>query len=235
MTAPIFDPDNEKIVAGALRPKDAATLILVKRDDGTPRVLMGRRHEGMAFMAGKYVFPGGRVDPGDQRLLVETELRQDVLAKLTKGATPSRAKGLALAAIRETFEETGIILGERSEKLPRTKTDAWKRFFSHGLMPRLDRLEYIARAITPPNRTRRFDARFFMADAAHIGHALERAESDELLEACWLTFEEARAQDLPTITRRMIEEVEARVAKPGEPRPVPFFRFRNNRPSLDYL
>jgi 8-oxo-dGTP pyrophosphatase MutT (NUDIX family) len=181
------------------------------------------------------VFPGGRVDPGDQRLLVETELRQDVLAKLTKGATPTRAKGLALAAIRETFEETGIILGERSEKLPRTKTDAWKRFFSHGLMPRLDRLEYIARAITPPNRTRRFDARFFMADAAHIGHALERAESDELLEACWLTFEEARAQDLPTITRRMIEEVEARLAKPGEPRPVPFFRFRNNRPSLDYL
>jgi 8-oxo-dGTP pyrophosphatase MutT (NUDIX family) len=235
LTAPIFDPDNEKIVAGALRPKDAATLILVKRDDGTPRVLMGRRHEGMAFMAGKYVFPGGRVDPGDQRLLVETELRQDVLAKLTKGATPSRAKGLALAAIRETFEETGIILGERSEKLPRTKTDAWKRFFSHGLMPRLDRLEYIARAITPPNRTRRFDARFFMADAAHIGHALDRAESDELLEACWLTFEEARAQDLPTITRRMIEEVEARLAKPGEPRPVPFFRFRNNRPSLDYL
>ncbi len=235
MTAPIFDPDNEKIVAGALRPKDAATLILVKRDDGTPRVLMGRRHEGMAFMAGKYVFPGGRVDPGDQRLLVETELRQDVLAKLTKGATPSRAKGLALAAIRETFEETGIILGERSEKLPRTKTGAWKRFFAHGLMPRLDRLEYIARAITPPNRTRRFDARFFMADAAHIGHALERAESDELLEACWLTFEEARAQDLPTITRRMIEEVEARLAKPGEPRPVPFFRFRNNRPSLDYL
>jgi 8-oxo-dGTP pyrophosphatase MutT (NUDIX family) len=235
LTAPIFDPDNEKIVAGALRPKDAATLILVKRDDGTPRVLMGRRHEGMAFMAGKYVFPGGRVDPGDQRLLVETELRHDVLAKLTKGATPSRAKGLAHAAIRETFEETGIILGERSEKLPRTKTDAWKRFFSHGLMPRLDRLEYIARAITPPNRTRRFDARFFMADAAHIGHALERAESDELLEACWLTFEEARAQDLPTITRRMIEEVEARVTKPGEPRPVPFFRFRNNRPSLDYL
>jgi 8-oxo-dGTP pyrophosphatase MutT (NUDIX family) len=235
LTAPIFDPDNEKIVAGALRPKDAATLILVKRDDGKPRVLMGRRHEGMAFMAGKYVFPGGRVDPGDQRLLVETELRQDVLAKLTKGATPSRAKGLALAAIRETFEETGIILGERSEKLPRTKTDAWKRFFSHGLMPRLDRLEYIARAITPPNRTRRFDARFFMADAAHIGHALDRAESDELLEACWLTFEEARAQDLPTITRRMIEEVEARVAKPGEPRRVPFFRFRNNRPSLDYL
>lgn len=233
--APIFDSDNEKIVTGALRPKDAATLILVKRDDGTPRVLMGRRHEGMAFMAGKYVFPGGRVDPGDQRLMVQSELRADVLAKLTNGATASRAKGLALAAIRETFEETGVIFGERSEKLPRTKTGSWKQFFSHGLMPRLDKLEFIARAITPPNRTRRFDARFFMADAAHIGHALGRAESDELLEACWLTFEEARAQDLPTITRRMIDEVEARVAKPGETRPVPFFRFRNNRPSLDYL
>ena len=65
--------------------------------------------------------------------------------------------------------------------------------------------------------------------------SLDSAESDELLEACWLTFEEARAQDLPTITRRMIDEVEARVVKPQDARPVPFFRFRNNRPSLDYL
>lgn len=235
MSTPIFDPDDEKIVAGALRPKDAATLILVKREGGSARVLMGRRHQGMAFMAGKFVFPGGRVDPGDQRVMVGSELRPDVLAKLTGDTTPSRAKGLALAAIRETFEETGIILGERAENIPRTKTQAWKRFFAHGLMPRLDRLEFIARAITPPNRTRRFDARFFMADAAHIGHALEAAESDELLEPCWLTFEEARAQDLPTITRRMIDEVEARVTKPGEARGVPFFRFRNNRPSLDYL
>jgi 8-oxo-dGTP pyrophosphatase MutT (NUDIX family) len=235
LSAPIFDSDNEKIVAGALRPKDAATLILVKRDGGTPRVLMGRRHEGMAFMAGKYVFPGGRIDPGDQRVLVASDLRPEVLAKLSHGISPTRAKGLALAAIRETFEETGVILGERAAKIPRTRTEAWKRFFAHGLVPRLDTLDYIARAITPPNRTRRFDARFFMVDAAHIGRALDHVESDELLEACWLTFAQARAQDLPTITRRMIDEVEARVANPGGARAVPFFRFRNNRPSLDYL
>jgi len=235
LTAPVFDPDDEKIVAGALRPKDAATLILVKREDGVPRVLMGRRHQGMAFMAGKYVFPGGRVDPGDQRVIVASDLRAEVLAKLTTGISAARAKGLALAAVRETFEETGIVLGERATRIPRTKTEAWKRFFAHGLMPRLDRFEFIARAITPPNRTRRFDARFFMADASEIGHTLDAAESNELLEACWLTFEEARAQDLPSITRRMIDEVEARVAKPDESRPVPFFRFRNNKPSLDYL
>lgn len=235
MTTPIFDPDDEKIVAGALRPKDAATLILVRRDSSAPRVLMGRRHQNMAFMAGKFVFPGGRVDPGDQRVTVHSDLRPDVLARLTRGASPARARGLALAAIRETFEETGIILGEHSENLPRTKAHAWQRFFAHGLMPRLDRLEFIARAITPPNRTRRFDARFFMADAEAIGRALSGAESDELLESCWLTFAEARALDLPAITRRMIDEVEARVTRPDEPRQVPFFRFRNNRPSLDYL
>lgn len=235
MTAPVFDSDNEKIVTGALRPKDAATLILVKRDGGMPRVLMGRRHHGMAFMAGKFVFPGGRVDPGDQRVRIPGDLRPDVLAKLSVGITPARARGLALAAVRETFEETGIILGERSKEIPRTKTGAWKRFFAYGFVPRLEQLEFIARAITPPNRVRRFDARFFLADASGIGHALDRAESDELLEACWLTFEEARAQDLPSVTRRMIDEVEARIARPGEPRPIPFFRFRNNRPSTDYL
>ncbi len=132
MSTPIFDPDDEKIVAGALRPKDAATLVLVQRES-EPRVLMGRRHQGMAFMAGKYVFPGGRVDPGDQRVMVGSELRPDVLAKLTGDTTPSRARGLALAAIRETFEETGIIARRTFEKIPRTRNGAWKRFFAHGL------------------------------------------------------------------------------------------------------
>lgn len=235
MTAPVFDPDNEKIVAGALRPKDAATLILVKREDGKPRVLMGRRHHGMAFMAGKFVFPGGRVDVGDLRVTVRSELRPEVQAKLSTGIPLARARGLALAAIRETFEETGIILGERASAIPRTKAPAWRRYFAHGFVPRLDRLKFIARAITPPNRTRRFDARFFLAEADEIGHVLDRAETNELLEACWLTFDEAREQDLPSITRRMIDEVEARIARPHEPRPIPFFRFRNNRPSIDFL
>jgi len=84
----------------------------------------------------------------------------------------------------------------------------------------------IARAITPPNRTRRFDARFFMADAGAIGHALDATHHEELLKPSWLSLAEARALDLPGITRRVLDEVELRLDDPqGAARPAPFFRF----------
>jgi 8-oxo-dGTP pyrophosphatase MutT (NUDIX family) len=232
----IIDQD-EKIVPNRLKPKDAATLIMVRREAGQlPRVLMGRRHANMVFQPGKYVFPGGRIEPSDQRIVVPTALKPDVLEKLTRDASPARARGLALAAIRETFEEAGILLGEPARTLPRTRADAWRRFFAHGILPRLDVLNLVGRAITPPNRTRRFDARFFMADARAIGLTLDAAGSDELLEPCWLEFAEARALDLPSITRRMLDEVEARVMDgPGPARPIPFFRFIRGQSALNYL
>ena len=231
----MFDPD-EKIVAKKLRPKDAATLILVRRDAKDPRILMGKRHENMAFQPGKYVFPGGRIDPGDQRIAAGGDLRPAVLEKAAIGITRERARGLALAAIRETFEETGVLVGARADKIPRTRSPAWEQFFAHGVVPELSRLDYIGRAITPPNRTRRFDARFFMADAEAIAHSLESAENTELLEPCWVTFAEARELDLPSITRRMIGEAESRLLDgPDALRPIPFFRFQRGKPGLDYL
>jgi len=238
MTKPptAFDPDNEAIVKAVLRPKDAATLILVRRDKDGPRILMGQRHGGMAFMANKYVFPGGRMDPGDQRIAVGGSLRPHVEARLTKDITVARARGLALAAIRETFEEAGVLVGERADALPRTRAAAWRKFFAHGIVPRLDQLEFIARAVTPPNRTRRFDARFFMADASAIARQLDTAQNDELLTPCWLTLAEARGLDLPRITRTVLDEVESRLCHgPDSARPVPFFRFRRGKDIKEFL
>jgi len=228
---------DEQIVANRLRPKDAATLILVRREPGgNARVLMGRRHANMAFQPNKFVFPGGRIDPGDQRISLATDLKPHVLEKLSVGTTASRARGLALAAVRETFEETGILIGERAKKVPRTRASAWRRFFAHGILPRLDVFDLVGRAVTPPNRTRRFDARFLMADASAIAHTLEEIDNDELLEPCWLTFEEARALDLMSVTRRMLDEVEARVIDgPDSSRPVPFFRFVRGQPGMVHL
>ncbi len=232
---PAFDKD-EVIIKNRLRPKDAATLVLVRREKDGPRILMGQRHGNMAFMANKYVFPGGRVDPGDQRIALGGNLRPHVAERLTKGASASRARGLALAAIRETFEEAGILIGERAEKLPRTRALAWRKFFEHGVAPRLDTMEFIARAITPPNRTRRFDARFFMADASAIAHTLDARENDELLTPCWLTLAEARELDLPSITRTVLDEAEARLSDGTDSsRPVPFFRFHRGKSQMDFL
>ncbi|HEY5336903.1 MAG TPA: NUDIX hydrolase [Rhizomicrobium sp.] len=230
-----FDKD-EVIVKNRLRPKDAATLVLVRRDKDAPRILMGQRHGGMAFMANKYVFPGGRVDPGDQRIALGGNLRPHVEARLTKGVSAQRARGLALAAIRETFEEAGVLVGERVANLPRTRAPAWQKFFAHGIAPKLDALEFIARAITPPNRTRRFDARFFMADASAIAHQLDAAQNDELLTPCWLTLAEARTLDLPSITRTVLDETEARLLDGTDgARAVPFFRFRGGKSQMEFL
>jgi len=230
-----FDKD-EVIVKNRLRPKDAATLVLVRRDADGLRVLMGQRHGNMAFMANKYVFPGGRLDAGDQRITIGGELRPHVAERLAKFAPASRARGLALAAIRETFEEAGVLVGTRSVDLLQTRNAAWRAFFAHGIAPKLDMLEFIARAITPPNRPRRFDARFFMADATAIAHTLDAASNDELLTPCWLTLAEARALDMPSITRAVLDEVEARqVEGPDAARPVPFFRFRRGESTMILL
>jgi 8-oxo-dGTP pyrophosphatase MutT (NUDIX family) len=228
-----FEKD-EVFVRNRLRPRDAATLVLVRRDSTAARVLMGRRHGNMAFMANKYVFPGGRVDPCDIRVMAGGTLNSRAKEKLSYEVGPARARGLALAAIRETFEETGILLGERTDRPPPTKS-VWSRFFAHRIVPRLDTLDYIARAITPPNRSRRFDARFFLADAGGIACRLDSPHSDELLTPCWLTFSEARALDVPAITRLVLDEVEARVNQPDMPRPIPFFRFLHGKSRVDYL
>ena len=234
MTQPLFDADENIVPGPALRPKDAATLIIVRRDKDTIRVLMGRRHANMAFQPNKYVFPGGRIDPCDLRIAAGGALHPDVAAKVEAGISPARARGLALAAIRETFEETGILIGERSTAIPRTRAPAWRRYFAHGVVPRLDRLVLVARAITPPGRTRRFDARFFMTDAGAIAGEAEAIHRDELLKPAWLTLAEARALDLMSITRRALDEAEARIFE-GSARPVPFFRFTRGKARMDYL
>lgn len=233
MTEQLFDADEKLVDGPALRPKDAATLIIVRRDKDAPRVLMGQRHSGMVFQPNKFVFPGGRIDPGDQRINVGGDLRPDVLAKAAVGTTQARARGLVLAGVRETFEETGVLLGERSNKTPRTRADAWARFFAHGVVPRLDVFDLVARAVTPPGRPRRFDARFFMVDGSAIAHTLD-AHSEELLKPAWLTLAEARALDLMSITRRVLDEVEARISD-GAARPIPYFRFTRGKANMSYL
>src|SRR6202049_3639375 len=97
-----------------LRPKDAATIILIDRSGAEPKVLLGRRHHGHKFMPGKYVFPGGRVEPADRRMSAATPLDARVAARLmveVRNPSPRKSCGFALAAIRETFEETGLVLG----------------------------------------------------------------------------------------------------------------------------
>lgn len=217
----------------AVRPRDAATLVLVRRDEnGKAHVLMGQRHGGHRFMPNKFVFPGGRVDVGDSRITPSHELRPEVMEKLCKGCSLAKARALALAAIRETFEETGLLVGDIGTPTRSTRSGPWMRFMSNGVVPRLDILDYVARAITPPYRDRRFDARFFMCDAAYIQGDVHdtTGASGELLQIHWVPLDEAKKLDLPSITHVVIEEVDRRLHEPGgSERPVPFYLTRHSK------
>ncbi len=220
--------------AKAMEPRDAATLVIVDRVKGVPRVLMGQRRLDQVFMPGKFVFPGGRVDLGDGTTESADELRPIELAKLLldmKG-TPSqiRARALAMAAIRETFEEAGVIIGAPAEPPPKpVDIPGWGDFFACGYRPKLSSLAMFARAITPPGRPRRYDTRFFYISADEISHQIEISDG-ELSKLHWLTIEEARSLDLPSITRRILVDLmdflRDGIAGQGEA-PIPYYYHEN--------
>ena len=221
----------------AVRPRDAATLIIVRQDGSQPRVLMGRRAASHQFRPNKFVFPGGRVDVGDGRLRPPRDLHPAVMDRLRMDRSESRARALALAAIRETYEETGLILGETDNPTMRSRSPHWREFLQHGINPRLDVLQLVARAITPPYRNRRFDARFFMADARHLqGEVHERpAGSGELLELHWVSLEKALELELPHITRFVMGQVDQRLREAQGPEAKgPFVYTRHGRQVVDW-
>lgn len=208
------------------RPKDAATLILVRRDGPEPALLMGRRAAGHVFMASKWVFPGGRVDRSDFRAPAATELEPATAALLERAAAPSRARALALAAVRETFEEAGLLLARPGATRP--GAGPWRPFLERGALPDLAALAYVARAITPPGRTRRFDARFFLADAGRLVSTEPETGCGELDEIAWMPLSKAEALDLPAITRFVIGRVRERFeGGAAEPAFVRFVRGRH--------
>lgn len=213
-----------------VRPKDAATLVIIDRSGRHPKVLMGKRHHGLKFMAGKFVFPGGRIEPDDRRMPAASELDSRVeaaLAARTVGAAAKRGRALAMTAIRETFEETGLMLGRRVENMPAGPSGgAWKPFFERGILPDLGPVTLIGRAITPPRRPKRFDTRFFAVDRDLICDEIPGVvgPDSELVELAWVDLAEARQLDLPPITHIMLDELEYRAAQGfGHALPVPFY------------
>ena len=229
------------------RPRDAATLLILDRAAGGPvRVLMGRRHMRHRFMPGAWVFPGGRVDAADSRIRAADDYHPAELAKLMvdmRGPkTEARARAIAIAAIRETFEEAGVFVATSNSGAPVPPPaggeidphDAFASFAARGLAPALARMRFVARAITPPGRPRRFDTRFLAIPADAVAGQLESGvgPSGELEDVAWVSFDEARARpELPPITRAVLDELENRLA--GDPKlaaegPVPFYRWRND-------
>ena len=214
------------------RPKDSASLIILDRSGAEPKVLLGRRHEGHAFMPGRFVFPGGRVEAADARMPSVSELNPAAAAKLMQGASVRKARALALAAVRETFEETGLMLGVKRASARGAPHGLWSAFTQAGIYPDLGPLHFVARAITPPGLSRRFDTRFFAVDAQAIAHRVDGivGPQAELVELLWIPIAETATLGLHAITAAILEELEARsAAGMGHDLPVPLYRMKNRR------
>jgi len=224
LAEPVFDNpgDLDRIPAKPTRkrtvkPRHAASLIVWREGTGEPEILMGMRHAKHKFMPSVLVFPGGRVDRADHGVKVLSELREETREMLAHRAPPSLARALGVAAIRELYEETGLLLGER--KGTRLFTD-------------LAALAYLCRAVTPTSRAMRFDARFLIASAAAVSG--EIAGSGELEGLSWIPLSETRAQKLADITRMILDEFTDWLATPPEARhlrPRIVYRGNDNRMS----
>jgi len=221
-----------------MTPKDAATLIILDGEGPGAKMLMGRRHEKHKFMPGLFVFPGGRVDRGDGSVPALSELdpvvEEKIFSNLKRKPSRRRARALAQACIRETYEEAGLLLGEKQnhEQINSSHPD-WQAFNDHGVIPSLDPLRLIARAITPPGRNRRFDAWFFATPVSHIAHRLPEGTgpSGELQDLHWLTIDEALKLELPVITVTILEELRKRLTKDPQLTPstqMPFYHLRGS-------
>ncbi|MFN3936206.1 MAG: NUDIX hydrolase [Gemmobacter sp.] len=201
--------------------RDAATVILTRVGREGPEVLMGQRGAAAAFMPDKFVFPGGAVDAADAGIGLAAPVGPVCARRL--GSDGGDDATLAATAIRELWEETGLAMGvTRPWRAPGPD---WEAFAARGLAPTAAPLRYVFRAITPPGRTRRFDARFFLADAAHLAGDPDdfAAASDELAHLHWVPLSRARALNLPFITEIVLAEVARLIGRDDPPDSVPFF------------
>jgi 8-oxo-dGTP pyrophosphatase MutT (NUDIX family) len=218
-----------------VKPRDSATLILIDRAETVPKVLLGRRHERHRFLPGKFVFPGGRIEPADRLMAISAALNAHCLTKLmqrVKRPSAAKAAAFALAAVRETYEETGLMLGVPAAGPMNVPAGHWQPFAAAGIMPDLSRIHFIARAITPPKRPLRFDSRFFTADVSAIARRDEGfvGPDKELVELVWLPITQARQLDMPGITAVVLEELQDRIAAGMKvDHPVPLYRMLHKR------
>lgn len=183
-----------------VRPRHAASLVLLRRSSRGAEVLMGRRPARSRFAPDVFVFPGGAVDAADRQVTPATPLAEPCARRT--GASPSLAQALAIAALRETREETGVVL-------PRD----------------LSALTLLARAITPPSSPVRFHARFFLADAERASG--EPAESAELSDLAYRPLDEALRLPLFDVTEFVLKAL----AASHEPAPF-LLTYRNERPLI---
>jgi 8-oxo-dGTP pyrophosphatase MutT (NUDIX family) len=194
---------KRKELSRAPRPRIASTLVLTAGPKGARKILMGQRSKRHDFMPSVYVFPGGRVDRADSYARYAGDLSPRTERILEAAYPPRKARAVALASVRETWEETGLMLGAKAETHRNLNHASYDAFRQQGLLPDLSDIEVFGRAVTPPHRHKRFDAWFFLK---HLGDVPPPPiqDSHELLNVGWFTFEEIEALETQRATDMML-------------------------------
>ncbi|HHL42993.1 MAG TPA: NUDIX hydrolase [Hellea balneolensis] len=214
----------------APRPKLASTIVLVRNHKGERQILMGKRSTRHDFMPSVYVFPGGRVDPADTVAKAADHMNPRTRNILESAMPPARAHACVMACIRETFEETSVVLGHpTSEPPPPIRDPSWQEIYQRGFIPNIADIHVFARAITPPFRNKRFDTWFFVTEITdNLPHQIPIA-SDELVDVGWFTLQQAKALDIHRATEMMLAELEIFLGYDNPPNHIFFSRVKHQR------
>ncbi|MBL4595543.1 MAG: NUDIX hydrolase [Robiginitomaculum sp.] len=226
MTDPDFrdtDPADSKRQGRATRPKLSATLILLREENSVLQFLMGKRTSAHRFMPNKFVFPGGGVDRQDARAPLATPIGSDVLEVMAAHIPAQRACAVACAAIRETYEETGLKLAQATGEAQSAPAE-YQAFTDNHLGLDLGALSVLARAITPPYHPKRFDTWFFTAKADTLIDDPADLASGELEQLQWVSCAQVADMDLPLITRAVLQDLQIQAKDPTAAKPYYYTR-----------
>ncbi len=186
----------------APRPRLASTIVLYTGSRQDPKILMGQRSPRNDFMPSVYVFPGGRVDRSDSYAPFDGNLSPRTAHILEAAYAPRKARACVLAAIRETWEETGLMTGRPGTWTKNINDPSWDAFRQAGIMPDLSSIEVFGRAVTPPHRHKRYDTWFFIqkfeGDPKQIG------DSGELSNVGWYSWDDITSLDMQRATTMML-------------------------------
>ncbi len=188
----------------AVKPRIASTIVLTCGPKNNPKILMGQRSSRHDFMPSVYVFPGGRVDRADSYAPYAGDLSPRTETILEAAYNPRKARAVVLASIRETLEETGLMIGQEAEINRNINHITYDLFRQAGQLPDISDIEVFGRAITPPHRHKRYDTWFFIKDLdCKVPPPIN--DSHELLNVGWFTFEEIQELELQRATRMMLQ------------------------------
>ena len=196
---------NSKIIS---KPKDASTVIIIKKIKKNYLVLMGKRPLSSRFMPGVYVFPGGRVEKEDIQANKVFKLKSKLSKKALKAQSYNHTIALLLAAIRETSEETGLYLinkKESAKKYPEIIESTWEYYLKKSYEPNIKKLYFFGRAITPSFLKTRFHARFFIANFDNFIGSIRT--NGELEDISWVNIKDAKKLPIADVTDFLIKRL----------------------------